>query len=164
MPGENRGTEPDPRVVYADIIDLPHRQSTTRPHMSLEQRAAQFASYKALSGFEDMIAEEARETAVRTEPEEYELERLNRKLALLAESVAAGEHPLLTFTVFTPDPAKEGGSYADVTDRVKRVDTVQRRVILMTRDERSGRNRSLEFGRIAEIRGELLDNAEDVLS
>ena len=54
--------EPDPRVVYADIIDLPHWQSPTRPHMSLYDRSAQFASYKALSGYEDMIQEEARLT------------------------------------------------------------------------------------------------------
>ena len=27
--------EPDPRIVYADIIDLPHHQSPTRPRMSL---------------------------------------------------------------------------------------------------------------------------------
>ena len=52
--------EADPRIIYADIIDLPHWRSPTRPHMSLYERAAQFASYKALSGYEDMIAEEVR--------------------------------------------------------------------------------------------------------
>ena len=26
--------EPDPRIVYADIIDLPHHQSATRPHIT----------------------------------------------------------------------------------------------------------------------------------
>ena len=45
------------RSVYADIIDLPYHQSITRKHMSLYDRAAQFASYKALSGYEDMVAE-----------------------------------------------------------------------------------------------------------
>ena len=54
-----QGKEPDARKVYADIIDLPHWQSPTRPHMSLYDRSAQFASYKALSGYEDMVAEEA---------------------------------------------------------------------------------------------------------
>ena len=54
--------EPDPRVVYADIFDLPHHVSETHPHMSLSDRAAQFSSYKALSGYEDMVAEEARMT------------------------------------------------------------------------------------------------------
>ena len=52
--------EPDPREVYADIIDLPRHRSETHPPMSLYDRSAQFASYKALSGYEDMIAEEAR--------------------------------------------------------------------------------------------------------
>ena len=49
-----------PRELYADIIDLPHWQSPTRPHMSLYDRSAQFSSYKALSGYEDMVEDEAR--------------------------------------------------------------------------------------------------------
>ena len=52
--------EPDPRIVYADIIDLPHHQSSTHPHMSLYDRAAQFAPFAALTGYDDMITEEAR--------------------------------------------------------------------------------------------------------
>ncbi len=54
--------EPDPRIVYADIIDLPHHQSSTHPHMSLYDRAAQFAPFAALTGYDDMITEEARKT------------------------------------------------------------------------------------------------------
>lgn len=41
------GKEPDPRDVYADIIDLPHHQSPTRPHMSLYDRAAQISEGRA---------------------------------------------------------------------------------------------------------------------
>lgn len=48
----------DARIVYADIISLPHYQSSKRPHMSLYDRAAQFAAYKALSGYEDMVTDE----------------------------------------------------------------------------------------------------------
>ena len=51
-------TSKDPRVVYADIIDLPHHQSETRLHMTLDDRAAQFAPFAALVGFYDMIEEE----------------------------------------------------------------------------------------------------------
>jgi hypothetical protein len=51
--------EPDARIVYADIIDLPRHQSATRPHMSLYDRAAQFAPFAALSGYDEMITEEA---------------------------------------------------------------------------------------------------------
>ena len=44
---------------YDDIIELPAPKSKTRPHMSLYDRAAQFASFKALSGYEEMVAETA---------------------------------------------------------------------------------------------------------
>ena len=52
--------EPDPREDYREIIDRPHWESPKHPHMSEYDRAAQFASYKALTGYEDMVAEEAK--------------------------------------------------------------------------------------------------------
>ena len=55
------GNEPDPRIIYADIIDLPHWQSPTRPHMSLHDRAAQFAPFAALTGYHEMVSEEAKQ-------------------------------------------------------------------------------------------------------
>ena len=54
------GKEPDPREVYKGIIDHPHWESPTHPPMSLYDRAAQFAPFAALAGYEDMICEEAR--------------------------------------------------------------------------------------------------------
>ena len=48
-------------MSYDDIINLPHHQSTTRPHMSLYDRAAQFAPFAALTGYEDSIKESAEE-------------------------------------------------------------------------------------------------------
>ena len=36
---------------------LPHYVSKKRPRMSMEQRAAQFAPFAALTGFEDEIEE-----------------------------------------------------------------------------------------------------------
>lgn len=50
------------REVYGDIIDMPHHQSLKHPHMSLYDRAAQFAPFAALTGYEDMINEEAKRT------------------------------------------------------------------------------------------------------
>lgn len=47
---------------YDDIINLPHHQSKKRPHMSLHDRAAQFAPFAALSGHSDAIKETARLT------------------------------------------------------------------------------------------------------
>lgn len=156
----NKDKDPDPRIVYADIIDLPHWQSPKHPHMSLNDRSAQFASYKALSGYEDMVTEEARLTDSKLELQEHELEILNQKLSLLADVLADGHHPLLTFTVFEPDEYKDGGRYVDITDTVKRIDTTNRKVILMsTRD--SGVNKSIGFDRIASIHGELVEYMDD---
>ena len=45
---------------YSDIIDLPHHQSGRRPHMSVYNRAAQFAPFAALTGHEEAIEETAR--------------------------------------------------------------------------------------------------------
>ena len=44
---------------YDEIINLPHYQSKDRPHMSIYDRAAQFAPFAALSGFEEAIDETA---------------------------------------------------------------------------------------------------------
>ena len=85
--------EPDPEIVYADIFNLPHWQSPTRPHMSLIDRSAQFSSYKALTGYEDMVAEEARLTDKALELEEYELELISQKLNLISDVIADGTHP-----------------------------------------------------------------------
>ena len=42
---------------YSDIINLPHHVSLKHPHMSQLDRAAQFAPFAALTGYEDMIDE-----------------------------------------------------------------------------------------------------------
>ena len=45
---------------YDDIIDLPHHVSKHHPPMSMENRAAQFAPFSALPGYEDAIEESTR--------------------------------------------------------------------------------------------------------
>ncbi len=42
---------------YDDIINLPHHVSKKHPRLSMEQRAAQFAPFAALTGYEDNIKE-----------------------------------------------------------------------------------------------------------
>ncbi|MCB6346991.1 hypothetical protein [Enterocloster lavalensis] len=161
--------EPDPRVVYADIIDLPHWQSLSRPHMSLYARSAQFAPFAALSGYDEMIVEEGHETDTRVELEDWELEQLNQKLTLIADVLEDGNKPRLTFTVFVPDERKHGGSYIEVTDTVKRIDAAARKVVLMSEKDAvgykkdavgykaSGMNKTIDFDKIVAIHGDLVD-------
>ncbi len=40
---------------YEDIIHLPHHQSARRPRMPLMDRAAQFAPFSALEGYEEVL-------------------------------------------------------------------------------------------------------------
>lgn len=62
---------------YEDIINMPHHVSKNHPQMSLMQRAAQFAPFAALSGYEEAIRKaqqemeekvRRRDTPVRDEP------------------------------------------------------------------------------------------------
>lgn len=43
--------------TYDDIIHLPHHVSKVHPSMPLEKRAAQFAPFSALTGYENAILE-----------------------------------------------------------------------------------------------------------
>ena len=46
---------------YDDIINLPHHVSKRHPQMSMWNRAAQFAPFAALTGYEESIHESAKE-------------------------------------------------------------------------------------------------------
>lgn len=50
---------------YRDIINLPHHVSYSRRHMSVHDRAAQFAPFAALTGLEDSIEDSAKSYAER---------------------------------------------------------------------------------------------------
>ena len=144
----------DPRHVYADIIDHPHHQSATRPHMSLYNRAAQFASFDALAGYSDMVQEEVRVTDQEQRLGDYELEILNQKLTLVSDVIEEGYRPELTITYFVPDELKEGGRYENVTGPVKKVDAVYKHVLMVS-------GQQIAFGAISEIHGELVDYLDD---
>ena len=65
---------------YKDIINLPHKQSSKRPHMSLLDRAAQFAPFAALVGYDDAIKETGRLTDERIEMSVENLAVLNASI------------------------------------------------------------------------------------
>lgn len=109
---------------YDDIIHLPHKQSTTRAHMSIYNRAAQFAPFAALVGYDDAIKESARLTEDKRELSESDAQRLNLQVASLAREI--DEHPLVTVTYFLYDEKKSGGAYTEYTGNLKRIDEFER--------------------------------------
>lgn len=48
---------------YDDIINLPHHVSKRHPQMSMWNRAAQFAPFAALTGYDDAIKDTAKDNA-----------------------------------------------------------------------------------------------------
>ncbi len=114
---------------YDDIIDLPHHRSDRYPHMSLRDRAAQFAPFAALTGFDGVIAETGRETEARHELSESETEALSRKLTHIDGLTQSGGRPKTTVICFVPDARKAGGAYVGYTGHVKKVDSVLRLLI-----------------------------------
>ena len=144
------------RIVYADIISLPHYQSQNRPHMSLYDRAAQFAPFASLTGFDDMVTEEARLTDKPIELSEVELEALNRKMDLVELLLQDAGHPTLSFTYFEPDGYKEGGRYLTRIGTVKKIDTFAKKLILYGSDDMENKKIptiDLQRDRIIDISG-----------
>ena len=111
------------RGPYDDIIHLPHPTSKKHPRMSMEERAAQFSPFAALTGFGGVIQETGRLTDRRVELGESDRAELERTLNFLDSQEE--EHPLVQVTYFLPDERKEGGAYVTVTGRLKRIDQVE---------------------------------------
>ena len=139
---------PDPRVVYADIIDLPHWESPTRPRMSPENRAAQFSPFAALSGYDDIIHEEARETNTWIEPGESQQEQIDRRLNEIAKTITAKQKPSVQIVYFIPDVKKDGGSYTTAEGIVRKIDPICRRLLLT---DESGQKQEINLDRITAI-------------
>ena len=113
---------------YDDIINLPHHQSKNHPHMSLYDRAAQFAPFAALTGYDDAVKEAMRLTDSKPELDENQLEELDQKLADLMTRIE--EHPEVTITYFEPDDKKEGGAYITCVGKLKKIDIYEKQLVL----------------------------------
>lgn len=138
---------------YEDIIDLPHPTSPVHARMSLAERAAQFAPFAALTGYEDAVRETGRLTEAWTEPDEDCRAQLDRRLALLKEHL--GEKPEVTITFFQPDERKAGGSYRSVSGRLAKIDPYGRRLVLTD-------GTALLMEHILQIQGALFDHRAEI--
>lgn len=105
---------------YDDILTLPHHVSINHPQMSKEQRAAQFSPFSALTGYEESIAEAGRTTAEMIDLSEEEKAIIDKQLHFLQENIQS--HPAVILTYFQQDSFKEGGSYNQITQKVKKID------------------------------------------
>ena len=113
---------------YDDIINLPHYQSKKRAHMSLEDRAAQFASFAALTGHEEAIEETARLTEKKIVLDEAAKEAISEKLFEISQSLDKKWN--ISITYFKPDRFKDGGFYLTDIGVVKKIDEVEKIIVM----------------------------------
>lgn len=111
---------------YDDLISQSRPVSKKHPPMTMNNRAAQFLPFSALSGLDGALAETARETLPRIELSADELAELDARLRALAEF----DRPEATLTVFIPDASKDGGAYVPIACTIKRIDPDSRAVFL----------------------------------
>ena len=141
---------------YADIITLPHHKAANRKPMSLYDRAAQFAPFAALVGYDEMITEEARLTDAETPLSEGDIEVLNRKLSLILDMVEEKQHPEITVLYFEPDVRKDGGSFLQAQGAVKAIDPIEGRLIFYAANGISD-GQVIPLSCVRRIQGECVD-------
>ena len=112
---------------YDDIINMPHHVSQSRSQMPRHNRAAQFAPFAALTGYEDALDESARHTDEKAELCEDDAEELNEKIRLLGVRLAA--EPYCRVTYFVPERHKSGGSYVTVSGNVRLIEEATRQLV-----------------------------------
>lgn len=116
---------------YSDIINMPHHVSSTRPHMSIYDRAAQFSPFAALTGFDAQIDETARLVSSRITLSQDRLEELDLEIERIRSLLSAGSVPSVLVEHFIPDPniSKNGGAYIKSVIQVKFLDSHRQTMI-----------------------------------
>ena len=129
--GSEHTTTSDARKEYGDIIDREHYVDPNHPQMSRLNRAAQFSPFAALTGYDDLIDEAARQTDEWAEPDESAKEEIGRRLndLLHAKQPAVAE-----ITYFVPDAKKQGGAYHTVSGVIRKYDEHKREIYLDSGD------------------------------
>lgn len=114
---------------YRDIIDLPHPISKKHPQMARIDRAAQFAPFAALTGHKEAVKESERQTEEKRMLSDGQKLMINEILQQIQDQ--RKHQPIIKLTYFEKDPIKEGGSYITVVKSAKRINEIEKQLILM---------------------------------
>ena len=118
----------DAEDKYADIINLPHHVSRNHPQMSMADCAAQFSPFAALTGHDAAIAEAARLTDARPILDES----VKQEISDLLQLASTDSNLVLNIVYFVPDTRKAGGSYMEISGRIKKLLPHEKLLILDT--------------------------------
>lgn len=113
---------------YDDIINLEHPTSRRHPRMSMTDRAAQFAPFSALTGYDEMVIERARLTGSKLELDDMQRQALDKAVTDIIGHLA--EKPSVRIVRFIKDARKSGGRYEEISGSVQNVELPNRLIIL----------------------------------
>lgn len=112
---------------YDDMLMLSRPISAKHMPMPRLDRAAQFSSFAALTGYDESVGETARLTDSRIELDEDRASELNDKLNILRDNLY--ERPEIAVTYFVPDSKKSGGKYVTFKGNARAIDEYERAII-----------------------------------
>lgn len=104
---------------YTDIINLSRPESKNRNHMSILNRAAQFAPFAALTSYAAAVSETGRLTEKKHELSSDEIAIIERRINFLIEN---GINEKIKIKYFKKDERKSGGKYLEIEDSFKKFD------------------------------------------
>ena len=104
---------------YSDIINLSRPESKNRNHMSILNRAAQFAPLAALTAYAAAVSETGRLTEKKHELSSDEIAIIERRINFLIEN---GINENIKIKYFKKDERKSGGKYLEIEDSFKKFD------------------------------------------
>ena len=116
---------------YDDMLNRHYVPSGTHRHMSMSQRAAQFAPFSALSEYEKAIEESSYVTEQEQELSEQAKQEINAILQDLL--LIIDTNPIVEITYYIQDTYKIGGSFQHKKGTLLRIDPLQKIVIFTDR-------------------------------
>ncbi|WP_029324504.1 hypothetical protein [Butyrivibrio sp. AE3004] len=115
---------------YDDIINKTRPISKKHSPMPLENRAAQFMPFAALTGYDEEVSEAGRFTTSKIELTEEQKSEINEKLMEILALIESGSDSYVVITYFVPDALKDGGHYITIPVHIIKIDTFNKNLVL----------------------------------
>lgn len=111
---------------YKDMYFM-ERPFSKRRKMSMRDRAAQFAPFAALVGYQDSVDETARVVEKKIILDDNIREIIDFKLQEILQDIEL--KPNIEVVYFVEDQKKDGGSYNNYRGTVKAIDSIEKNIV-----------------------------------